>query len=203
MGRKTVNNEKKLRNLEMQFCMKSQQSILHYPIPGARRLSNYIWGSILFLGGTAFFLTGISSYFQINLLPFWNSTNIQFFPQGLVMSFYGFLGISLGLYMWLLILIKLGEGFNEFNRETGQVRIFRWGFPGKNRRIDLQYPLQDIQNLRVDIQEGVNPKRIIYLCLTGNREIPLTGAGNPGSIQEIESQAAELAKFLEISLEGM
>ena len=119
------------------------------------------------------------------------------------MCFYGLVGSLLGLYIWLIILWNLGEGFNEFNLETGQVRIFRWGFPGKNRRIDLQYPLQDVQSIRVEIQEGINPKRIIYLKLRGNREIPLTRAGQPVSIEEIESQAAELAKFLQVSLEGI
>ena len=49
------------------------------------------------------------------------------------MCFYGTLGLLLGLYIGLIILWDLGEGFNEFNLETGQVRIFRWGFPGKNR----------------------------------------------------------------------
>jgi len=116
---------------------------------------------------------------------------------------YGFLGILLGTYIWLILLWDLGQGFNEFNLQTGQVRIFRWGFPGKNRRIDLQYPIEDIQSIRVEIQEGLNPKRIIYLRLRGNREIPLTRAGQPISIQELENQAAELAKLLQVSLEGM
>ena len=119
------------------------------------------------------------------------------------MCFYGILGIFLSLYIWLIIIWDLGEGFNEFNVETGQIKIFRWGFPGKNRRIDLQYPIQDVQSIRVEIQEGLNPKRVIYLRLRGNREIPLTRAGQPISIQEIENQAAELAKLLQVSLEGM
>ena len=119
------------------------------------------------------------------------------------MCFYGILGLLLGIYIWLIILWNLGEGFNEFNLQEGYIRIFRWGFPGKNRRIDLKYPLQEIQSIRVEIQEGINPKRIIYLKLRGNREIPLTRAGQPLSIEEIETQAAELAKFLQVPLEGI
>jgi Ycf4 len=111
--------------------------------------------------------------------------------------------VFLWTYIWLIILWNLGEGFNEFNLESSQIRIFRWGFPGKNRKIDLQYPLQDVQSIRVEIQEGLNPKRVIYLKLKGNREIPLTRAGQPVSIQEIETQAAEIAKLLQVSLEGM
>ena len=183
--------------------MKSQQTLVRYEVAGARRTSNFIWGIILSLGGSAFLLTGLSSYFNTPLSPFVSFSTIQFFPQGLVMCFYGTLGILLGAYIGLILLWNLGQGFNEFNLETRQVRIFRWGFPGKNRRIDLQYPIDDIQSIRVEIQEGLNPKRIIYLRLRGNREIPLTRAGQPISIQELENQAAELAKLLQVSLEGM
>jgi hypothetical protein len=183
--------------------MESQQTIFRYSIPGARRWSNYIWAIVLFLGGSGFLLTGISAYVQSQFLPWSNNISIQFFPQGLVMCFYGFLGILLSLYIWLIILWDLGEGFNEFNFETQSIRIFRWGFPGKNRRIDFQYPMNDVQSIRVEIQEGLNPKRLIYLKLRGNREIPLTRAGQPISIQELENQAADLAKLLKVPLEGL
>nr|YP_009106609.1 hypothetical chloroplast RF4 [Dicloster acuatus]AIT95461.1 hypothetical chloroplast RF4 [Dicloster acuatus] len=183
--------------------MTKQGQIIRYEIIGARRLSNYIWGCLMCIGGFSFLLTGLSSYFNFQFFPFLQLSSIQFFPQGLVMCFYGILGLFLGIYIWFTIYLNLGQGFNEFNIEKGLVRIFRWGFPGKNRRIDLQYPLQEIQSIRLDIQEGINPKRVIYLRLVGNREIPLTRAGQPVSIQEIEKQAVELAKLLQVSLEGM
>ncbi len=193
--------------------MTKQGKSIRYEINGARRLSNYVWGSLMCLGGAGFLLTGLSSYFNFQLFPYASASatsvpilklsTIQFFPQGLVMCFYGTLGFFLGLYIWFTIYLNLGQGFNEFNIEKGVVRIFRWGFPGKNRRIDLQYPIQEIQSIRLDIQEGLNPKRVIYLRLIGNREIPLTRAGQPVSIQEIEKQAVELAKLLQVSLEGM
>lgn len=183
--------------------MKSQQTIARYEINGARRLSNYVWFTILCFGGLGFLLTGLSAYFKIQLIPFSSVSTIQFFPQGLVMCFYGILGLSISIYLGLIILWNLGQGFNEFNFETGKVRIFRWGFPGKNRKIDLTYPIEDIQSIRVEVKEGVNPKRIIYLRLRGNRDIPLTRAGQPISIQEVEIQAAELAKLLQVSIEGL
>jgi hypothetical protein len=176
---------------------------LYYTVPGARRLSNYIWGTLLTIGGIGFLLTGLSCYFNFPLLPFIKISTIQFFPQGLVMCFYGILAISLSIYIWLIILWDLGQGFNEFNTDTGEIRIFRWGFPGKNRRIDLKYLISDVQSIRVEINEGLNPKRVIYLKLRGNREIPLTRAGQPISIQELENQAAELARTLQVSLEGI
>lgn len=195
--------EEKLYKPKFTLSMIKQEKIIRYEINGSRRLSNYVWGSLMCLGGAGFLLTGLSSYFNFQLFSFLNFSTIQFFPQGLVMCFYGVLGFLLGLYIWFTIYLNLGQGFNEFNVEKGFVRIFRWGFPGRNRRIDLQYPIQEIQSIRLDIQEGLNPKRVIYLRLIGNREIPLTRAGQPVSIQEIEKQAVELAKFLQVSLEGM
>lgn len=176
---------------------------LYYTVPGARRLSNYIWGTILTIGGLGFLLTGLSCYLNYAILPFINIQTIQFFPQGLVMSFYGILGLSLSIYIWLIILWDLGQGYNEFNLETGEIQIFRWGFPGKNRRINLKYLISEVQSIRVEIKEGINPRRVIYLKLRGNREIPLTRAGQPISIQELENQAAELARTLQVSLEGI
>ena len=66
--------------------------IRRYIVVGSRRFSNYWWASVILLGGSGFLLTGISSYLQFNLLPFIESKDILFFPQGLVMSFYGILG---------------------------------------------------------------------------------------------------------------
>lgn len=175
--------------------------IRRYIISGSRRFSNYWWATIIFLGGSGFLSTGVSSYLGRDLFPFIQSKDILFFPQGLVMSFYGLLGILFSLYVWFTLLWSVGSGFNEFNREAGSVRLFRWGFPGKNRRIDICYPISDVEGIRVEWKEGVSPRRTIYMRLKGNREIPLTRVGEPTTLDRIEGQAAELAKFLHVSLE--
>ena len=218
--------------------------IRRYIVVGSRRFSNYWWASVILLGGFGFLLTGISSYLNFNLLPFINEKNILFFPQGLVMCFYGILGLIFSCYLWLTIFWGVGGGFNEFNKRQGIVRIFRWGFPGKNRRIDLAYDIKDIEAIRVEIKEGLNPRRILYirvkgkttvsnvtsntskgsgnsdvketvlvkgqknavgitknLSLQNKRDIPLTRIGQPTTLEDIEKQAAELAKFLQVSLE--
>ena len=239
--------------------------IRRYIVVGSRRFSNYWWASVILLGGFGFLLTGISSYLSFNLLPFINEKNILFFPQGLVMCFYGILGLIFSCYLWLTIFWGVGGGFNEFNKRQGIVRIFRWGFPGKNRRIDLSYEIKDIEAIRVEIKEGLNPRRILYIRVKGNtnvpnqpskppskdvskamlvkdneklspasngkklsinpvdsslmkgkknvvgitknlslqnkRDIPLTRIGQPTTLEDIEKQAAELAKFLQVSLE--
>ena len=177
--------------------------IRRYNVIGSRRFSNYWWASTIFVGGLGFLLTGISSYLGFNLLPFINSDNIIFFPQGLVMSFYGVLGLLFSFYLWLTIFWSVGGGFNEFNKKDGSVRIFRWGFPGKNRRIDLSYPIGDVEAIKVELKEGLNPRRTIYIRVKGKRDIPLTRIGQPLTLEEIEKQAAELSKFLNVSIEGI
>jgi len=193
--------------------MQTENSIRRYFIVGERRFSNYWWATVIFIGSLGFFFTGISSYFQTvpeNLLEQTSvlqngsaDQGLHFFPQGLLMCFYGSLGFFLSLYWWCLIFWNVGGGFNEFNKKENFIRIFRWGYPGKNRKIDLYYTLKDVDSISVEIQQGLDSQRTIYLKLKGNREIPITGIGQPLTLQEIEKQASELANFLQISLEGL
>ncbi|NJL11039.1 MAG: photosystem I assembly protein Ycf4 [Calothrix sp. SM1_7_51] len=179
------------------------ESVLYRKVLGSRRLSNYFWATIVMMGATGFFLAGLSSYLGVNLLLVTDPTQLIFVPQGLVMGLYGIAGILLALYLWLVILWDVGAGYNEFNRETGDIKIFRWGFPGKNRRIELDCKTQDVQSVRVDLQEGLNPRRALYLKVKGRRDVPLTRVGQPLSLSELETQGAELARFLGVPLEGL
>nr|WVD55829.1 photosystem I assembly protein Ycf4 [Tetradesmus distendus] len=205
--------------------MNQENFIRRYFIVGERRFSNYWWATVILIGSFGFLLTGISSYISTSLnstalssniesqmqLPFFlsmlknqNSTSaINFFPQGLLMCFYGSLGFLLSIYWWCLIFWNVGGGFNEFNKKENFIRIFRWGYPGKNRKIDLYYTLKDVESIRVEILQGFDSQRTIFLKLKGNREIPITGIGQPLTLQEIEKQASELANFLQVSLEGL
>jgi hypothetical protein len=182
-----------------------QVLIRRYMIIGERRISNYWWACVISLGSLGFLLTGITSYLAsaTNQNPFLNNQIVPFFPQGLLMSFYGSLGILLSFYWWFLIFWNVGGGFNEFNKKDGFIRIFRWGYPGKNRKIDLSYSLKDVEAIKVELKQGLDPQRTIYLKLKGNREIPLTGIGQPLTLKDIEKQASELANFLQVSLEGL
>lgn len=55
------------------------------------------------------------------------------------MCFYGFLGLLFSIYLWFIIFWSVGGGFNEFNKKEGNIKIFRWGYFGKNRCIFLIY----------------------------------------------------------------
>ena len=183
--------------------MTSDRLVFRQEVLGSRRLSNYWWGSVAAMGGIGFLLAGISSYLRTNLLIVSDTSQIQFFPQGIALLFYGIAGSSMAFYIWFTILLDIGGGYNEFNKQTGKVTIFRWGFPGKNRRIEVICPLEDIQAIRADIKEGINTKRKLYLQIKKRRDIPLTRVGRPISLSELENQGAELARFLGVPLEGL
>ena len=102
-----------------------------------------------------------------------------------------------------MIFLNIGSGYNEFSKKTNMVTIFRWGFPGKNRRIEFTCPLEEVKAIRAEIRDGINTKRKLYLRVKNKRDIPLTRIGEPISLSNLENQAAELASFLSVPLEGI
>jgi hypothetical protein len=181
----------------------ANSQVLRQPVVGSRRFSNYFWAVIVQIGGAGFLLAGLSSYLRVNLLPFSDPMQLIFVPQGLAMGFYGVAATLLGLYLWITINLDVGGGYNEFDKTKNQVTIFRWGFPGKNRRIELTCKTDEVQAVKVDLREGINPKRSLYLRVKARRDIPLTRVGQPLTLAELENQGAELARFLEVPLEGL
>ncbi len=177
--------------------------MLRYEVIGSRRLSNYWWATVVAIGGVGFFLAGLSSYLNVTLLPFGDSINLVFIPQGIAIGFYGVAALLLATYLGLVITWDVGAGFNEFDKEAGMVKVFRWGFPGKNRRIDISCRIADVQSVRIVLREGFNPKRAVYLRIKGRGDIPLTRVGQPLSLAELENQGAEIASFLGVPIEGL
>ena len=168
---------------------------------GSRRLSNVFWAVTVSLGGFGFFLTGLSSFFGINLLFFSQSNDISFIPQGIVLLFYGTVGSLLGIFIALTIYWNVGSGYNEYNRDLQKVKLYRKGFPGKNRELTFVFSFDEIKSIKMRIKEGINPKRQLLLCLVDNREIPLTGIEEPVALNKIEDEAIEIAKYLNVFLE--
>ena len=82
-------------------------------IVGSRRFSNFFWTFFLSIGGLLFLLAGISSYSKINLLPFTDTTELVFIPQGIVMMFYGTLSLGLSIYIGVTLFWDIGGGYND------------------------------------------------------------------------------------------
>lgn len=182
---------------------KTKQQTLRQNVLGSRRLSNIVWAAIVTMGGIGFLLAGLSSYLKKNLLIVSDTSQLQFIPQGVALTFYGIAGSLLATYLWLLVIWNIGGGYNEFNKQKGQVTISRLGYPGKNRQVEVDIPIAEVQSVRVEIRDGLSPKRALYLRSKKRRDIPLTRVGEPIALSTLENQGAELAKFLEVPLEGL
>lgn len=172
-------------------------------ILGSKRSSNYLWMLMTFIGGSGFFLAGISSYLGFQLLPFADTKEIVFIPQGIVMTFYGTTGLLLSAFIGATIYLNVGGGYNLYDRKNKKIEIFRLGFPGKKKEICLSYSMREIKSVKLIISEGINPKREIYLRTKDQREVPITRVGEPILLSQIQEEAVELASFLDVPLEGL
>jgi len=179
---------------------------LRFEIAGSRRLSTYLTALALSIGGFGFFLAGLSIWLKTNLLPFTDlvgKSQYLFYPQGIALLFYGTLGSLVALFYWMTIALDIGAGFNEFDKKSGKVTIYRSGFPGKNRHIKIQYAFKEILGIQVILKDGLNPRRLIYLKIKGKNPIRLSAVDQPIALNVLEEQAATLAQFLGVGIEGI
>lgn len=181
--------------------MQNENLIKRDIIIGSKRTANYLSCLLLSLGGFGFFLSGLSSFFKLRVLPFLNTEELIFIPQGIIMTFYGTLAITISFYIFLTIFWDIGSGYNEFNKKEKVIKIIRKGFPGKNEKILIVYPLNTIKSVKLIISEGFNGKRQIVLCTNDQREIPISPIEEPLGLTELEEKACLLASFLEVKLE--
>tara|TARA_Y100001970_G_scaffold179604_1_gene218665 strand:+ start:684 stop:1241 length:558 start_codon:yes stop_codon:yes gene_type:complete len=170
-------------------------------IGGSRKISNYIIGGMLTIGGIGFLLASLSSYTGKDLLPLGNPSSLLFIPQGIIMGAYGVLANILNIYLWYLVYINFGSGSNTFDKTSKSVEIKRKGL---FKDIDVIVGFDDIKSVKLDISEGFNPRRRIALVLKGRKKIlPLSGAGELKPLLQVEEEGARLAKFLKVNLEGL
>ena len=178
----------------------STENFLEQIVNGSRKTSNYIVAVMLTIGGVGFSLAALSSYFGRDLLPLGNPSTLLFVPQGLFMGFYGILATVIAAYMWALIQVDYGSGFNRFDKTKGTLSVSRRGFL---KEIVLEIPIKEIQSVKLEVREGFNPRRRIALKLQGRRDLPISEIGGPQPLLILEQEGAELARFLGVNLEGL
>ena len=179
----------------------SSSSKIEQKINGSRKLSNYLIGGMLTIGGVGFILASLSSYTGKDLLPLGNPSTLLFVPQGLIMGAYGVIANLLNLYLWYIVYINFGSGFNSFDKDSKIVVIKRKGL---FKDIDVKINFDEIKSVKLDISEGFNPRRRIALVLKGRKNIlPLSSSGDLKPLLEVEEEGARLAKFLCVNLEGI
>jgi hypothetical protein len=96
--------------------------------------------------------------------------------------------------------IDVGSGSNSFDRRAGTVTIQRRGF---RSLINVEIPLREVQAVKVEVRDGLNPRRRLSLKLQGRRDMPLTRVGEPMPLADLELSGARLARFLGVPLEGV
>ena len=175
-------------------------NLLEQSVLGSRRLSNVLVAAVVSTGGLGFLLTSLSSYLGTDLLPIGHPAALSWVPQGLVMGLYGVAAVLLATYLWTVIAIDVGAGANRFDKSSGTLTITRRGF---RQLISVSTPLKDIQAVKVDVRDGLNPRRRLALRVQGRRDIPLTRVGEPMPLVDLERGGAELARFLGVPLEGV
>ena len=191
------------------YIVKKEGKTITYceSIKGARQFTNFFWLVLLFLFGIGFLVAGFSSYFNFNFFFFSNFSNIEFIPQGILLLFYGTCAILLSFLILNLINWDIGSGTNNYDIESSVVRLSRRGFPSltkdfkfEQRNLYLVYPFSDILNLELEIIDGLNPTRVIYLRLKDNRRIPLTPSNQLKDLRYLENRAMFLARLLKTDL---
>ena len=178
----------------------ASSSVFEQPVLGSRRLSNLLVAIVVSLGGVGFLLTSASSRLGRDLLPIGHPAELVWVPQGLVMGLYGLAATLLATYLWFVIAIDVGSGTNRFDRASGEAVISRRGF---RQLIAVTIPLAEIQAVKVEIREGLSPRRRLALRIQGRREPPLSRVGEPIPLADLEMAGARLARFLGVPLEGL
>lgn len=167
---------------------------------GSRRLSNILVAVVVTTGGLGFLLTSASSFLGTDLLPIGHPAELTWVPQGLVMGLYGLAAALLSTYLWLVIGIDVGAGSNRFDKRSGTATISRRGF---RQQIAVEIPLREVQAVKVEVRDGLNPRRRLSLKVQGRRDMPLTRVGEPMPLADLELSGARLARFLGVPLEGV
>ncbi|CAI8180736.1 MAG: photosystem I assembly protein Ycf4 [Prochlorococcus sp.] len=185
---------------ESLLAEETQAQLLEQSVVGARRLTNQLMAVVVSIGGTGFLLASSSSYLGRNLLPIGNPSSLAFVPQGLIMGFYGIAALLLALYLWVLLAINLGAGSNRFDKAAGVVTISRRGY---FKPISAEFPMTDVKAVKLEVRDGINPRRRISLRVKDRRDISLTRVGQPLPLDQLEREGAELARFLGVNLEGL
>jgi len=176
------------------------EMLLEQIVTGSRRGSNYVVGSMVSIGGIGFLLASLSSYLGKDLLPLGHPGSFIFVPQGLIMGLYGMAAFLLAIYLWLLVLVDFGAGTNLFDKQLGKLLVSRRALFNE---INIQIELKDVKAVKLEVKDGINPRRRISLRVQGRRDLPLTGVGQPLQLAELEREGAKLARFLDVNLEGI
>nr|YP_010158900.1 photosystem I assembly protein Ycf4 [Alysicarpus vaginalis]QRG31179.1 photosystem I assembly protein Ycf4 [Alysicarpus vaginalis] len=187
--------------------------LVYYILGPSRNLSSYFWAFTFFLGSYGFISVSVFSYCGLGFLvlsekigyfPFLpDAIYFPFIPQGFTMGFYGIVGLLFSLYLWFIIFVDIGGGYDMFDKNEKKVEFVRWGFPND---ITLEIPMEEIVSLRIashtktDFFNRTFRYEILYLETERNGFIPLTRLEDDLFPRDIAYKAFELSRFLDVAV---
>ena len=116
------------------------------------------------------------------------------------MGLYGVAAFLLAIYFWRLINIDYGSGVNRFDKNKGVLSLSRRGL---FKNIEIEIPIDEIKAVKLEVREGFNPLRRVSLRIKGRKDLPISRVGSPKPLLDLENEGAEIARFLEVNLEGI
>jgi hypothetical protein len=204
---------KNIRN-KNNYYIERKNKIIYFcdVIKGTRTFSNYIWFILLLVTGITAITVGVSTYFMDIKKNFYfeDFSNIKFLPQGILLTFYGASAVLISFVISFLLIFDLGSGNNEIFIKQKRIRLSRKSFPNykpldskipfTQEHLYLVYEFSEVRYLELEIINGINPKRIIYLILKDGRRIPLTPANGIEDLAQIELKTIYLAKLIGVTI---
>jgi hypothetical protein len=174
------------------------------PNKGGRGWSSFLLGIAASIGGFGFLKIGFDSFFKANignfgttcLLPF-----IPFIPQGVILVFYGTIGIIIGLFILWTFYWDVGWGYTLYEPDQKQITIHRTGFPGKNRTLHLVFPFKQLKAIKYITGERQGMTKQLDLSIRDGRQVFLMEINNAADLADIEVLVNFLANTLETGVE--
>ena len=74
---------------------------------------------------------------------------------------------------------------------------------GLFKNIEIEIPIDEIKAVKLEVREGFNPLRRVSLRIKGRKDLPISRVGSPKPLLDLENEGAEIARFLEVNLEGI
>ena len=71
------------------------------------------------------------------------------------------------------------------------------------KNIEIEIPIDEIKAVKLEVREGFNPLRRVSLRIKGRKDLHISRVGSPKPLLDLENEGAEIARFLEVNLEGI
>jgi len=76
------------------------------------------------------------------------------------------------------------------------------GIPRKDRMNTNSFLVEDVQSIRLELQDNFSSRGRISIRLKNQQDVALTQQKESFNLREMEEKAAQLARFLRVPIEG-